>query len=96
LEQTATHYTSTQSCGSYTGSAIPNAVFGYVLLNILTGRPGPLTQVLSEPKAAQLSGLFFGNAMRQQQHLENLAHPFWRDKVLELKRNFGSLLRQAT
>jgi subtilisin family serine protease len=35
LTQNATHLTSTQSCGSFPGTAIPNAVFGYGLLNIL-------------------------------------------------------------
>ena len=35
LTTTATPLTSTQSCGSLRGTAIPNAVFGYGLLNIL-------------------------------------------------------------
>jgi serine protease AprX len=34
LTQNATRYTTTQSCGSYRGTAVPNAVFGYGLLNI--------------------------------------------------------------
>jgi serine protease AprX len=41
MTQTATHITSTQSCGSYHGTAIPNAVFGYGLLNILTAVQAP-------------------------------------------------------
>jgi len=41
LEQTATHYTSTQSWGSSRGSAIPNAVFGYGLVNILAAVQAP-------------------------------------------------------
>jgi subtilisin family serine protease len=41
LEQNATHLTSTQSCGSFNGQAIPNAVFGYGLLNILTAVQAP-------------------------------------------------------
>jgi subtilisin family serine protease len=35
LTQNATPLTSTQSCGSFHGSSVPNAVFGYGLLNIL-------------------------------------------------------------
>ncbi len=35
LTRTATPLTSTQSCGGLRGTAIPNAVFGYGLLNIL-------------------------------------------------------------
>ncbi len=41
LTQTATHITSTQSCGTFNGTAIPNAVFGYGLLNILTAVQAP-------------------------------------------------------
>jgi subtilisin family serine protease len=41
IEQNATHLTSTQSCGSFNGQAIPNAVFGYGLLNILTAVQAP-------------------------------------------------------
>jgi len=41
LEQTATHLRSTQSCGSFNGQAIPNAVFGYGLLNILSAIQAP-------------------------------------------------------
>ena len=41
LTQTATHLTSTQSCGSYNGKAIPNAVFGYGMLNVLTAVQAP-------------------------------------------------------
>jgi subtilisin family serine protease len=41
LEQTATHLRSTQSCGSFNGQAIPNAVFGYGLLNILSAVQAP-------------------------------------------------------
>jgi serine protease AprX len=35
LTKTALPMTSTQSCGSFAGTAVPNAVFGYGLLNIL-------------------------------------------------------------
>jgi serine protease AprX len=35
LTQNATQLTSTQTCGSFHGSSIPNAVFGHGLLNIL-------------------------------------------------------------
>ena len=35
LTKTALPLTSTQSCGSFAGSAVPNAVFGYGLLDIL-------------------------------------------------------------
>lgn len=41
LVQTASHTTSTQSCGSFNGGAIPNAVFGYGLLNILRAVQAP-------------------------------------------------------
>ena len=41
LTQNATHLTSTQSCGSYPGTAVPNAVFGYGLLNILKSVQAP-------------------------------------------------------
>lgn len=41
LMQTATHITSSQSCGSFRGSSVPNAVFGYGLLNILTAVQAP-------------------------------------------------------
>jgi serine protease AprX len=39
--KTALPLTSTQSCGSLNGSAIPNAVFGYGLLNILSAIQTP-------------------------------------------------------
>jgi subtilisin family serine protease len=35
LTQNATPFTSTLSCGSFRGTSIPNAVFGYGMLNIL-------------------------------------------------------------
>jgi subtilisin family serine protease len=41
LTQNATHLTSTQSCGSFRGSSVPNAVFGYGLLNILRAVQAP-------------------------------------------------------
>jgi subtilisin family serine protease len=41
LTQNATQFTSTQSCGNFTGSSIPNAVFGYGLLNILKSVQAP-------------------------------------------------------
>ena len=41
LTQNATHLTSTQACGSYHGSSVPNAVFGYGLLNILRAVQAP-------------------------------------------------------
>lgn len=41
LTNNATHLTSTQGCGSYAGSAVPNAVFGYGLLNILKAVQAP-------------------------------------------------------
>ena len=41
LTQNATQFTSTQSCGSFNGSSIPNAVFGYGLLNILKSVQAP-------------------------------------------------------
>jgi serine protease AprX len=41
LTQTATHFTSTQNCGAYSGKAIPNAVFGYGLLNVLSAVQAP-------------------------------------------------------
>ena len=41
LTQNATQFTSTQSCGSFHGSSIPNAVFGYGLLNILMSVEAP-------------------------------------------------------
>ena len=41
LTQNATRLTSTQSCGSYHGSSVPNAVFGYGLLNILRAVQAP-------------------------------------------------------
>jgi serine protease AprX len=41
LTQTATHLTSTQTCGTFNGTAIPNAVFGYGLLNILSAVQAP-------------------------------------------------------
>ena len=41
LTQNATPFTSTQSCGSFHGSSIPNAVFGYGLLNILKSVEAP-------------------------------------------------------
>jgi len=41
LTQNATPLTSTQTCGSYSGKAVPNAVFGYGLLNILKAVQAP-------------------------------------------------------
>ncbi len=41
LTKTAVPLTSTQSCGSLPGSSIPNAVFGYGLLNILSAIQTP-------------------------------------------------------
>jgi len=41
LTQNATQYTSTQTCGSFHGNSIPNAVFGYGLLNILKSVQAP-------------------------------------------------------
>jgi serine protease AprX len=41
LTKTAVPLTSTQSCGSLHGSSIPNAVFGYGLLNILSAIQTP-------------------------------------------------------
>ncbi len=41
LTKTALPLTSTQSCGSLNGSSIPNAVFGYGLLNILSAIQTP-------------------------------------------------------
>lgn len=41
LTQNATQLTSTQSCGAYHGSAVPNAVFGSGLLNILKAVQAP-------------------------------------------------------
>ena len=41
LTQNATHITTTQSCGAFNGRAIPNAVFGYGLLNILSAVQAP-------------------------------------------------------
>ena len=41
LTQNATRLTSTQSCSGYPGSSIPNAVFGYGLLNILRAVQAP-------------------------------------------------------
>ncbi len=41
LTKTAVPLTSTQSCGSLNGSSIPNAVFGYGLLNILSAIQTP-------------------------------------------------------
>ena len=41
LTQNATEYTSTQNCGSFHGTSIPNAVFGYGLLNILKAVQAP-------------------------------------------------------
>jgi subtilisin family serine protease len=41
LTQNSTHLTSTQSCGSFQGSSVPNAVFGYGLLNILKAVQAP-------------------------------------------------------
>jgi subtilisin family serine protease len=41
LTQNATRLTSTQSCGSFHGSAMPNAVFGYGLLDILKAVQAP-------------------------------------------------------
>ena len=41
LTQTATPLTSTQSCGSFNGKAIPNAVFGSGFLNILKAVQAP-------------------------------------------------------
>ena len=41
LIQNATQLTSTQSCGSFPGKSIPNAVFGYGLLNILKAVQAP-------------------------------------------------------
>ena len=41
LSQNATHLTSTQACGSYLGTSVPNAVFGYGLLNILKAVQAP-------------------------------------------------------
>lgn len=41
LQQTATQLTSTQNCGSYNGKSIPNAVFGWGMLNILKAVQAP-------------------------------------------------------
>ena len=41
LTQNATPLTSTQSCGSFPGTSVPNAVFGYGLLNILKAVQAP-------------------------------------------------------
>jgi subtilisin family serine protease len=41
LTQNATQFTSTQTCGSYRGTSIPNAVFGYGMLNILKAVQAP-------------------------------------------------------
>ena len=41
LTQNATQFTSAQNCGSFHGSSIPNAVFGYGLLNILRSVQAP-------------------------------------------------------
>ena len=41
LTQNATQLTSTQSCGSFHGSSIPNTAFGYGLLNILKAVQAP-------------------------------------------------------
>jgi serine protease AprX len=41
LKQNATRLTSTQSCSGYPGTSIPNAVFGYGLLNILRAVQAP-------------------------------------------------------
>ncbi len=41
LTQTATPFTSTQSCGALPGTSIPNAAFGYGLLNILKAVQAP-------------------------------------------------------
>jgi serine protease AprX len=41
LTKTALPLTSTQSCGSFNGSSIPNAVFGYGLLDILSAIQTP-------------------------------------------------------
>jgi len=41
LTQNATPLTSTQNCGSFRGTSIPNAVFGYGLLNILRAVQAP-------------------------------------------------------
>ena len=41
LTQNATPLISTQSCGSFPGKSIPNAVFGHGLLNILKAVQAP-------------------------------------------------------
>jgi len=41
LTQNATQLTSTQNCGSFPGKSVPNAVFGYGLLNILKAVQAP-------------------------------------------------------
>jgi subtilisin family serine protease len=41
LTQNAKQLTSTQSCGSFAGAAVPNAVFGYGLLDILKAVQAP-------------------------------------------------------
>ena len=41
LTQNATQLTSTQSCGNFPGKSVPNAVFGYGLLNILKAVQAP-------------------------------------------------------
>jgi len=41
LKQTTTQLTSAQTCGGYNGKAIPNAVFGWGLLNILKAVQAP-------------------------------------------------------
>ena len=41
LTQNAKQLTSTQSCASFAGAAVPNAVFGYGLLDILKAVQAP-------------------------------------------------------
>jgi subtilisin family serine protease len=41
LTRTAIHLTSKQSCGTFNGAAIPNAVFGYGMLDILSAVQAP-------------------------------------------------------
>jgi subtilisin family serine protease len=41
LTQNATPLTSTQNCGSFHGTSIPNAVYGYGMLNILKAVQAP-------------------------------------------------------
>ena len=41
LTQTAALFTTTQACGAYPGSGVPNAVFGYGMLDILKAVQAP-------------------------------------------------------